>query len=265
MSIMMRKSTLLIAFAAALLFIGTGCDTLVTLDKPTVSAAALDSDKGGTLRLSWAAVTDAQSYEIKTDDSTWTTTNLVFDVTTPTATIEVRAVNGNDKSDPATIDCKVVETSSFVLYGITDPSGDDPSGLSFASDGSATALSLSDANKPSIDFVCDDQQSSVLPVGLINAGDYSWPSNTKVNTLMDAGVTDYDALTLAASSGYTTQLATASNGVYALWLSASTVWTTSDHFCKIKIISVEQPSSTYYKVTLKAAYQKIGGLRWLVN
>jgi hypothetical protein len=259
----MRKNALLVAFAVALLFIGTGCDTLVTLDKPTVSAEAVSS--GATLRLTWTTVTDAKSYEITTDDSTYSTTSTSFDVTTPTGTIAVRAVNGNDMSDPATIDCKVVETSSLVLYGISDANADDPSGLTFTASGSASALSLADANKASIDFVCDDQQSSVTPVGLINAGDYVWSQNSKLNTLMDAGTTDFDAFELAASTGYTTQLTTGTNGVYAIWLSSSATWTTTDHFVKAKVISVEQPSSTYYKVTLRLAYQKIGGLRWLVN
>jgi len=260
---MLRKSTLIVAFAAALLFIGTGCDTIVTLDKPNVAYEAING--GGTLRLTWTSVTDAQSYEITTDDSTFTTTSLSFDVTTPTGTIEVRAVNGNDKSDPTPIDCKVVETSSLVLYGISDASANDPSGLAFSSDGTASAMSLDDANKAALDFVCDDEQATVLPVGLINAGDYGWTQNTKVNTLMDAGTTDFDAFEVAAASGYISQLAVATNGVYALWLSTSSTWTTSDHFCKAKIISVEQPSGTYYKVTLRVAYQKVGGLRWLIN
>jgi len=260
---MMRKSTLIVAFAAALLFIGTGCDTIVTLDKPNVTFEAING--GGTLRLTWTSVTDAQSYEITTDDSTFTTTSLSFDVTTLTGTIEVRAVNGDDKSDPTTIDCKVVETSSLVLYGISDASANDPSGLAFSSDGTASAMSLDDVNKAALDFVCDDEQATVLPVGLINAGDYGWTQNTKVNTLMDAGTTDFDAFEVAAASGYISQLAVATNGVYALWLSTSSTWTTSDHFCKAKIISVEQPSGTYYKVTLRVAYQKVGGLRWLIN
>jgi hypothetical protein len=261
----MKGSTLTVALAATLILIGAGCTSVVTLEKPNVSAAALNTDNGGTLRLTWTAVTDAKSYEITTDDSTFTTTSTSFDVTTPTGTIDVRAVSGSDKSDPAVIDCKVVQTSSLVLYGKSDASGNDPSGLSFTSSGTATGLSLDDANKPSIDFVCDDEQASVTPVGLINAGDYSWPGNTKANALMDAGTTDFNDFRLAASTGYTSQLKTDNNGVYILWLSTSNTWTANDHFCKIKIISVEQPTGTYYKVTLQAAYQTIGGLRWLVQ
>ena len=261
---MIRKSTLLVALAVALVFVGTSCDTIVTLEKPNVSAAALDTDNGGTLRLTWTAVADAKSYEITTDDSVYTTTATSFDVSTPSKTIDVKAVSGSDKSDPAVIDCQVVTTSSLLLYSISDASGNDPSGLSFTSGGTATGLSLDAANKPSIDFVCDDQQASVTPVGLINAGDYNWtPPSAKKNALMDAGTTDFDAFREAASTGYTSQLKTDNNGVYILWLSTSNTWTASDHFCKVKILSVDQISG-YYKVTLQAAYQKIGGLRWLL-
>lgn len=260
----MRKTTLIVAFVAALVLFGTGCDTIVTLDRPTVSAAALSTDNGGTLRLTWTAVTDAASYEITTDDSVYTTTSTSFDVSTPSATIEVRAVAGNDESDPAVIDCKVVETSSIVLYGISDVDPSHPSGLAFTASGSASAMSLDDANKAALDFVCDDQQSSVTPVGLINAGDYSWPQNAKVNTLMDAGTTDFDAFDIAAATGYTTQLKTDQNGVYAIWLSSSTSWTANDHFAKAKIVSIEDVGGSK-KVTLNVAYQPIGGLRWLAK
>ncbi len=258
----MRKNALLVAFIAALLFIGIGCDTIVTLDKPVVSAAALDTDKGGTLRLTWTAVTDAKSYEITTDDSSYSTTSTSFDVTTPSATVEVKAINGSDESDPAVIDCKVVETSSIILYGKSDTAASHPSGLAFTTSGSASALSLSDANKAALDFVCDD--INVTPVGLFNPGDYVPPLNAKVNALMDAGTTDFDAFDIAASTGYTTQLKTDVNGVYALWLSSSTAWTVNDHFAKAKIVSIEDVGGAK-KVTLNVAYQKIGGLRWLAK
>jgi len=258
----MRKSILLVAFAAALVLIGSGCDTLVTLNKPTVTTEALSTDNGGTLRLTWTAVTDAKSYEITTDDSIFTTTSMSFDVSKPSATIEVKAVNGNDKSDAAIIDCKVVETSSLILYDKTDPDPTHPSGLAFTTSGSASAMSLDVANQASLDFVCD--KVTVTPVGLVNAGDYGWASNTKLNTLMDAGTTDFDAFHEAAGTGYTTQLSTLTNGVYALWLSSSTAWTATDHFGKVKIISIEDVGG-YSKITLTVAYQKIGGLRWLAK
>jgi hypothetical protein len=257
----MRKSTLTLALAAALILLGTGCDTLVTLDRPTVTYEAIGD--GGTLRLSWTAITDAVSYEITTDDSVYTTTSTSFDVTTPTSEIKVVAVNGNDESDPATIDCKVVETSSIVLYGLSDVDPSHPSGLAFTASGTASAMSLDDANKAALDFVCDDV--NLTPVGLVNAGDYSWPQNAKLDAVLDAATTDFDGYTLAAARGsYITQLVIASNGVYALLLTASGTWSVNDHFAKAKIVSIEDVSGTQ-KVTLNVAYQKIGGLRWLMK
>lgn len=257
----MRKNALIVALAAALILLGTGCDTLVTLNRPTVTAEAIGD--GGTLRLSWTAITDAKSYEITTDDSIYTTTSTSFDVTSPTSEIKVVAVNGNDESDPATIDCKVVETSSIVLYGISDVDPTHPSGLAFTASGTASAMSLDDANKAALDFVCDDQ--NVTPVGLVNAGDYSWPQNAKFDAVLDAATTDLDAYTLAAARGnYITQLMIAANGVYALLLTASGSWSVNDHFAKAKIVSIEDVGGTQ-KVTLNVAYQKIGGLRWLMK
>lgn len=257
---MMKTNTWVLALAAAMLFVGVGCDTLVTLDAPTVTATAIDP--GTILRLQWTAVADAESYEITTDDSVYTTTGTSFDVESPTKTIEVRAVAGDDESDPATVNCKVVETASLILYGIEGSGADQPSGLAFTAEGAATALSLDDANKAAIDYVCDDR--NITPLGFSNAGDWQWPQNAKVNTGKDAGTTDYDALDEAAASGYSTQFGIENNGLYALWLSNSTTWTANDHFAKAKVVSVEEVGGVQ-KVTLKIGYQKIGGLRWLMN
>jgi len=261
---MKRTSTLVVGLAATLLLLGIGCDTVVTLDAPTVTTAAIDN--GAKLRLSWTAVTDAKDYDIVTDDTTYTTEELSFDVTTPSATIKVYAVNGDDKSDATTIDCQVVETATLVLYGITDPDPNHPSGLAFAADGAASALSLGDANKAALDFVCDDEQASVLPIGLINAGDYGWAQNAKGNAVAVASGTDYDAATIADAPGaYSTQEGIAVSGLYFLWLDpTNNNWDVQDHFAKAKVVSIEDVGGAK-KVTLKLGYQKVGGLRWLVN
>jgi hypothetical protein len=254
---MIRKSAWILVFAAALLFVGTGCDTLVTLDKPNVTYAAIND--GAALRLTWGAVTDAKEYEIKADDTTFTATSSPFDVTTPTKTIEVRAVNGNDKSDPATIDCKAVVTASIDVYGISDPDPLHASGFGFTADGTGVAYSL--ANDPaSVDFYIDD--GNFTPFGFVNPGDHVPPFNAKLNTAMDAGTTNFDAFDMADSTGYISQLAGAVNGVYALWLSTSAAWTVNDHFAKAKVVAYDAGTT---KATLKFAYQKIGGLRWLMN
>jgi hypothetical protein len=252
----MRKSTLIVALAAALVFIGTGCDTLVTLDKPNVSTEAVST--GATLRLTWTAITDAKSYKITTDDSIYTTTSTSFDVASPTSEIKVVAVNGNDESDPATIDCKVVETATFEVYGISDPDTTHRSAFGFNADGSMTSYSITQANYAAMDFYADDVNFTVMT--LVNPGDQSW--NAKGNATAVSASTVYDDCNLAPAPGtYDTQQSIENGGVYFLWLDrTNNSWDATDNYAKAKVVSIQGPL-----VTLKVGYQKIAGLRWLVN
>jgi hypothetical protein len=254
----MRKNALLVVFVAALLFIGTGCDTVVTLEPPSVTTQAIDD--GGGLRLTWTEVTDAVSYEITTDDSVYTTTSTSFDVTTPSVTIEVRAVNGSDKSDADVIDCEIVETPSIDVYGISDPDTTHHTGFAFSSDGNIVTYSLAYVNLASLDFYADDV-AYPGSMYLINPGDKGW--NTKGNAVKDAGTTFYDDAVLADApgTGYITQLEIVTGGVYYLWLDrTNNGWSTDDNFAKAKVISIAGP-----KVTMQVGYQKVDGLRWLAN
>jgi hypothetical protein len=233
----------------------------LTLTKPVVTYEAVNT--GAALRLSWSMVVNAMSYEVKTDDSTYTTTSLSFDVTVPTNSIEVRAVNGTRRSNPAAIWCGLLWTDGQNVCSISDTNPSHRIGLAFDSVGSAVALTLADSNRPAIDFVCDDTQAAVLPVGLVNAGDYGWPQNSKLNSLRDESATDFDSLVIVPASGYTDRLPTPLNGVFAIRLSRSPTWSTNDHFVKAKIVLIQQPSGTYYKAFFKTGYQHIGGLRWV--
>jgi hypothetical protein len=233
----------------------------LTLEKPVVTYEVIDT--GAALRLSWSAVANAESYEVKTADSTYTTTSSSFAVTVPTENIEVRAVNGTRKSNPAAVGCATSQTDGRWLYSISDTNPSHPKGLDFDSVGSAIGLTLADSNKAAIEFVCDDTQAAVLPVGLVNAGDYGWPQNAKFNSMKDAGTTDFNSLVMAPVSGYTSLLPTPPNRVFAMRLSSSATWSTNDHFVKLMITSIDSSGGTYYKMYLRTAYQKIGGLRWL--
>ena len=252
----MKRMTWLLALAAVVVLVGTSCDQIGSLEKPNVVYAAINN--GASLRLTWTAVLDASGYEIKTADSTWTTTSTSFDVSTPAKSIEVRATNGDTKSDPTTIDCGLVETASLDVYGISDPDPDHATGLGFNTDGNGIAYSLTSANYAAIDFYMEDVQ---LPMSIVNSGDKGW--NTKGNAAQDAGITSYDDLKIAGApgSGYSTQQEVASGGLYSLWLDpTNNGWDVGDHFAKGKVVSVSGA-----KVTWKFGYQKIAGLRWLVN
>jgi len=233
----------------------------LTLTKPVVTYEVIDT--GAALRVSWSAVTNAKSYEVKTGDSTYTTTSLSFDVTVPTENIEVRAVNGTRKSNPAAVGCATTGTEGYYLYSISDTNPSHQKGLAFDSIGDVVALTLADSNKAAIEFVCDDQQAAVLPVGLVNAGDYGWPQNAKLNSIRDAGTTNFNSLVIAPASGYTNRLPTPLNRVFAIRLSSSATWSTNDHFVKLMVTSIDSSGGTYYQMFFRTAYQQIGGLRWL--
>jgi hypothetical protein len=253
MNTMLRKNALIVAFAAALLLVGTGCDTLVTLDKPNVTYEAINS--GAELRL-----TDAESYEITTDDSVYTTTSTSFDVTSPTSMIEVRAVNGNDESDPWTLDCEVVTTASVTVYGKSDPEPTHPSGIGFNTDGTAIGRSLTN-QASEVEFVLDDV-ANPGQMWLMSPIAYDPQVNPWGNASQDAGA-EFDAVTIAPGTGnYNTQQQLAVNGTYAAWLDHNndSAIDATDHFAKLKILSIDGAV-----VTVKLAYQKIGGLRWLVD
>lgn len=257
----MRYLLPLLAVALVLL---VGCPAIVTLETPTVTKTALDTDSGGTLRLSWTAVASATEYYIYYDGHTTKDTSITgtqIDVTTPCSKIEVTAHTSSAESDPASIDCKAVTTSSITVYYTSDATHAEHA-VGFTTDGTCTAMDFS--TPTSIDFVFDDTttyQGSTVP-GFWSPDMYADPYNSKDNSVVAASGTDFDALEIATAPGtYMTRLAITSGALYSAWIDPlNDAWTTDDHFAKIK---VEQISGT--TITLKAAYQKIGGLRWLVS
>ena len=255
----MRKSTLMVASVAALIFFGIGCDTIVTLDKPSVTYEAINS--GAELRLTWTAVTDAKEYEITTDDSVFTTTASPFDIKSPTSMIEVRAVNGNDESDPFVLSLAVKTTPTITVYGRSDTDPSHPSGFGFSSDGTAVPYSLTN-QATSIDFVMDDVGTFGTGMWVTGPTGYQTPVNPWGNAIQSSA-TGYDVLAIAPAPGnYDLYLQIAVNGTYTAWLDHNDdgVVDATDHFAKIKVESIDGTI-----VTLKLAYQTVGGLRWLVE
>lgn len=251
----MKRLTMLAVFAAAVLFAGVGCDVIAGLAKPTVVATAIEN--GSKLRLNWTAVVDANEYEIVVDGTTFTTIGTEYDVTGPAKMVKVYAKNGDTRSDPYELNCAVVETTIDV-YGNSDPEPTHPSGFGFTADGAAATYSLNQTNYAAIDFYMENVQ---LPMSFVNPGDRGW--NAKGNAAKEASSTNYDAVNIADApgSGYTTQQAAVSGGVYSLWIDVTNNgWDVSDHFAKAKVVSVDG-----VKVTLKIGYQKVPGLLWVRN
>jgi hypothetical protein len=257
----MMKRTLIGALVVALALIGTGCDSSSSsdLEAPVVKAKAIDD--GGTLQLSWEAVDGAASYEIKAGDMTYTTDATTYDVTAPVATIEVRSVKGDSKSEnAATIDCRVVETPTLDVYGLTDPDTSHHGGLGFEDDGTIVTYSLFDYSQfAALDYYADDGNFS--PMAFVNPGFKKW--NAKGNKAAAASAATYDEIMMAdpAAAYSDSSLTLADGGLYYLWLDrGNDGWDSDDNFAKVQVLSING-----HLMTVKVGYQKISGLRWLPN
>lgn len=250
------KRTMVGALMVALAIIGTGCDNSSnnnsTLEKPFVTSSA--SAVGASLHLTWNAVTGAESYEIKAGDSTYTTTADSFDVPVPATTVEVRAVKGSNKSDPATVSCKVAE-SSVEFYA--DLSATHADGFGFGENGDVTACTLNVyPGQQNMDFYADSTADGVRLVRAIVA-------QSAMGNGVKAATGSYDGAVMADPvENYSSALVVMVDSTYYVRLSADTsnTWTTGDNFAKVKVDSI-----VGNKISLTTAYQKIAGLRWLVK
>jgi hypothetical protein len=219
--------------------------------KPDVSCTAINA--GANLWLYWTAVAAAEFYEIATDDSAYVTTATSFVVSTPTARIEVRAANGSGKSDPATVDCGVVE-DTVEFFGDLDPTHDN--GFSFGEDGTAVGCTLKYSSMIHMDFYANGVSGGMK---LVSGGTVNF---NRLGNQLKAASGNYDDITIADPLGtYSdSSLAITVDSTCYLRVSADSTgtWSTEDNFAKANVVSIQGE-----RVTLKTAYQRIGGLRWL--
>jgi hypothetical protein len=256
---MKRILNLAIVFAVILMLVGCGDD--VVLDAPDVDYTV--TDEGATLSLSWVLIADADGYYIYADGAVIdTVTTNAYNATIPAAEYSVSAYAGDDVSGLTDIDCEPVVTLTMDIYGLSDPDTLHPSGLSFTSSGSATAISVQSANYPDLDYIFDDLNYATLTLASPNA--YTPTYNSEKNMSVEAaGITDFDALDIADAPGnYSTVTTLAGNAVYSFFMDQDDdTWDTdSDYFGKIKIESI-----TGTHAVISVAYQPITGLRWCVT
>jgi hypothetical protein len=254
----MMKRTLIGALAIALALIGTACDSSTSsgdLEAPYVTTAAVND--GGTLRLTWATVTDAKSYEITTDDSVYTTTDTTFDVSTPTVAIKVRAVSGSTKSDSTAFDLSVVE-GTVEFFGDLDAT--HANGFGFGDKGGVVACSLIYPSTAETDFYADTLKFH----GEMRLISGKGVNQSRRGNAMKAASGSYDGAMMADPLGtYSdSSLAIMVDSTYYLRMSTDTsgTWSTGDNFAKARVDSIAGA-----KVAVTTAYQKIPGLRWLVK
>jgi hypothetical protein len=258
----------LLPFLAALLVLLVRCNPITSLSAPG-SLVVTVTDNGGTLQVSWAAVTSATGYNIYYDGHTTKDTSITgtqISISTPHTTIDITATNGSTESGKATVDATPVVTSSVTAY-FTSATSWHTNGIGFAGDGSCIAIDLSQqTNWSSVNFVLEDTvtvSGSTVP-GFWSPDAYGAPYNSQDNAIAPSTGTDFNALSIDPAPGtYQTRQAITQNAVYPLWIStSSTGWSSNDHFAKAYITQV----GTDGTVQLEVAFQKnISGLRWLVT
>jgi hypothetical protein len=245
---------------AALLLAIVACQTIPELSTPVITKTTPDTDKGGTLRLNWTSIANAEGYHIYYDGHTTADTSITgtqIDISTPRTKIEVAAYKGSTVSEKALVDATPV-TATVTVYFISVATHPEHA-LTFSADGSCIATALGSG----IEFVLDDTttyQGSTFP-GFWSPDMYPTPYNTHDNSAAPSAGTDFNAVTAAPAPGtYLTRREITQGPVYPLWVDPDGLgYTTDDHFAKALVQSIDVNGT----ITLKVAYQKIVGLRWL--
>lgn len=240
----------------ALLILVVSCTPPTTLEKPTVTTAAIEN--GAKLRLTWTAVSGATGYNVYLDGTKTPVASGVYsyDVAASTKKIDVAATDGTSESDKWTLSTEVVKTSSFVVYTRAD-AGQPNHAFYFNSTGTAIPIPLDRASD--IDFVVDTTGAGPE---LRSPDSYTPVYNAKDNSSAPSSVTVFDDLVEAAAPGvYNTVRALSANAVLSIWIDpTNNGWSVDDHFGKLKIESISGTA-----VTFTAGYQLVGGLRWVIS
>lgn len=240
----------------ALLILVVSCTPTTTLEKPSVTYAAIDN--GASIRLSWTAVSGATGYNVYLDGTknAVTSGSYTYDVTTPSEKIEVSATAGSDESDKWSLSTLVEQTASFIVYSTKDV-GQPNHAFYFNSTGTALPIPLDQA--ANIDFVAD---TTGIDIELRSPDSYSPVYNAKDNSTANSTVTNFADLKVAAAPGnYNTVRTISNNAVYSFWIDpVNNGWDVTDHFGKLKIEGISGTA-----VTMTSGYQVVGGLRWVIS
>jgi hypothetical protein len=254
----------LIPILGALLILVVSCQPTATPGTPVVTKTVIGN--GDTLQLSWPAVTSAQGYYVNLDGTKNTVSGTSYFVIDPVKSIKVTAYNGSEESDPWSLTTSVVVTPSVVVYTLSDPTHNDNAFGFNTTSGACLALDVTNSsNYPDFDFLLEDRGLTDIEFWSPHLYDNPPPPyNTKENSTAASSAATFDNLVKAAAIGqqlYDTKFPIAQNGIYSVWIDPDpSSFGASDRFGKI---SIEAISGT--QVTLKAGYQLIGALRWLMT
>ena len=223
----------------------------VTITGVTVSAEGMD------LTVEWDVVEGADGYIVYVDD---VAIDTIDDGTITECTItaanagKVIEVALSDGTGGDTYDLTPVATGNVDVYSIADTDPNHPSGLHFADNGAATAVSVT--NSPDlVDLYVDGAAAAELA---LNSPDvHSPPYNNEKNY-----IADWTGGNVADSAwtyyNYTNYLAI--GDAFAVHLGWGDGWDANDHFAKIDITAIDN-----LKVSMSTLYQREGGLRWIVD
>jgi hypothetical protein len=254
----------LIPILGALLILVVSCSPTLTPGTPAVTKTVLGN--GDTLQLAWPTVTNASGYYVYLDGTKYTTTSLTYLVIDPVKLIKVTAYNGSLESDPWSLTTSVVVTPSVIVYTLSDSTHNDKAFGFNTTSGTCLALDVTNSsNYPDFDFLVEDRGLSDIEFWSPHLyDDPPPPYNTKENSTAASAAATFDNLTKAVAIGqqlYDTKFAIAQNGIYSVWIDPDpSSFGANDRFGKV---SIEAISGT--QVTLKAGYQLIGALRWLMS
>jgi len=247
----------LLPVLGALLVLIVACETPVTLEKPKVDWNV--KDQGGTLELVWDVVPDADGYKVYYDGSTSADTALTttkIEITEPKKSIKIEAYNGTEVADSTVNVAATATVTTLSVNGVS-------AGITNAAYGFNTTTGIASAMdaavSQNVDFVMEDRAPD--PMSFWSPTSYDPILNAKDNAAsLAAGVTDLNALKICNAPGnYNTKTQISQNAVYCLWIDVTgDGYSTDDHFGKALVNSINGTA-----VTLKVAYQKIAGLRWI--
>jgi len=250
----------LLPILGALLVLIVACQTPVTLDKPKVDWTV--KDQGGTLKLTWDAVTDAEGYKVyfdgnSTADTTLTATSI--EITDPKKSIKVEAYNGTETND-STIVLTIVTTATVNVHGVSAGGTDGGFGFNVTT-GAAVPVDVSSGISADADFIMEDVLAAM---SFFSPNAYTVPYNAKDNASAVAAGTVYNDHKIAPPPGSYpngNEVQISQNAIYSLWIDRTADgYSLDDHFGKAQVTSISGAA-----VTLKLGYQMIPGLRWVVS
>jgi len=240
---------LVVAMALSLIFI-FGCpnpdDDNGTVPKPSNLTIVADALGDGVI-LSWDEVSDVDGYDVITPDGDTLLLNyddLTYTDDTPasTGTYSVYAVDGDNRSDPATVsDAPYVSSSNVTLYGWNET---EPSGFGWTSaTGVGETYSVADSTYEAVvDFYFYDLSGFFDFV----SGDESPYEGTKHTGIANLQDSNFD---IAPESGYYTLQSITPLYYYAFFVEAH-------YYAKVYVVSTTSTS-----VTFSYEFQTIANLR----